>query len=524
MAGIKIQKNYVSSNYNLVSLANNWTVLVLGITSKGPYEPTLCQNYSDFLDKFGQPVTGLPTHFYVKFLLDNNVPVLFRRIVGSLGTATYTYEKNNKTIFKIVANEDEYDGNIGNNIVVTFTTDKSTGAMNMQVYYNDTGKDFSGIKDTDKNLLLVESYFLGTVIGSNAPDLLREFVSKASTSNLFNSKYIKFKEVTDSTSEDDWTIASPPLTCQLTEGSGGTVDLQDAIANILLNSESPFWNDTRLNNAPTYYPQVRFLTTGGITSTSIEGQNTININLGKFANKCQDSFRVLIDYPLGTGTKDIENVVRNFAITAASSGIDPSIYAYFGDWGYDSMNNPLPGSAGFLSALGREGYDVYSRRVAGTAFNPGFTKTYNKMFIDSINSWQDETKVQLNPIVNIDAQNNLAVMGSSTLALPLGTLNSKNPKQALDIVLVGDYITAILNNIALGYLDATIDRLTLNMLSSAMSVELESFVTSGAISRYGLNFNIISAGKLNIECTLYFPVGLDEITLTVTSVYDTDIV
>ena len=45
MAGIKIQKNYVSSSINNATLANNWMVLVYGVTDRGTTKPTLVQSY-----------------------------------------------------------------------------------------------------------------------------------------------------------------------------------------------------------------------------------------------------------------------------------------------------------------------------------------------------------------------------------------------------------------------------------------------------------------------------------------------
>ena len=77
MAGIKITKNYVSTSISNTNLANNWMVLVYGVTSQGSTKPTLVQNYSTFIDIFGQPVSGVLTHAYMRFLLDSGVPVLF---------------------------------------------------------------------------------------------------------------------------------------------------------------------------------------------------------------------------------------------------------------------------------------------------------------------------------------------------------------------------------------------------------------------------------------------------------------
>lgn len=518
MAGITIQKNYVSSSSAGVNLANNWMVLVLGITSRGPVTPTLVQSYSEFTTKFGQPVSGVLTHAYVRFLLSNNVPVLFKRVIDDtqLATATAVTEKNSQELYTISATTN-YIGEIGNNIAINFSKNSTTNVLLLEVLYKTSA-------DADYNV--VESYNLGiaTTVNDVGP-LVKSFITNAYVGSLFNSEYIVFNNVNlDDTV--DWSISLDTLIA-LTGGTGGSaLTLQEAVT-VLSNAKASIWNDKKLNYAATYYPQLRFITTGGIIADTSANQNKINTNLGAFAMNCQSSFRVLIDYPLDE--KDITTTVRSFItnLTANNSNeensINPAIYAYFGSWGTDSYNNILPGSAGFLSALGRSGYNVYSRRIAGTAFNPGFTKIYQEMYIDALNNWQAEDKIQLNPILSIDVQNNLAVMGSSTLALPLGALSSKNPEQALDIVLVGDYIAAILNNIALGFLESTISRLNLNTISSAMSAEIEKFVTSEAITRYQLNFSVETIGKLDIECILYFPVGLEEVALTVTSVYDIDV-
>ena len=57
-----------------------------------------------------------------------------------------------------------------------------------------------------------------------------------------------------------------------------------------------------------------------------------------------------------------------------------------------------------------------------------------------------------------------------------------------------------------------------------MTQEVERFVTSGAITRYDLNFDTTQLGKLGVECILYFAIGLEEVSITVTSTYDTDLV
>ena len=165
-------------------------------------------------------------------------------------------------------------------------------------------------------------------------------------------------------------------------------------------------------------------------------------NLGKFATNCDSSFRVLVDYSVEmTDINTVRNFVRN---TAAKNVVSTSIFAFFGFYGADSNNNYLPGSAGFLTALARSGYNVYSRRIAGTGFSPAFTKPYKEVYVDALADWQAEDAIQLNPIMVVDAQDNLAIMGSSTLAMPLSALSSRNPAQALDVVCVSDYVAAIL--------------------------------------------------------------------------------
>lgn len=509
MAGIIIQKNYVSSNTASVSLANNWMVLVFGVTNQGPTTPTLIQSYASFTSIFGQPVPGVITHAYVQFLLNSGVPILFKRVIDAdqlVKATTPVQGSASSELFTITAT-DNYNGAVGNGISVTISKNTITNACSLNVLLNGTS---------------VEIYNLGVATDSiTLGDLLYTFVSTAVNSSAFDSEYIVFSMVDNVAT--NWKDAfSDTQTFTLTGGKTPENDLEAAIT-ILKDPNNKFWTNAKLINAATYYPQLRFVTSGGLIAEDADTQTLINQNLGLFAVKCGLSFRVLIDYPLGT--ENITDVVRNFAQSEASTGtVSPATYAYFGDWGADTNNNWLPGSAGFLTALALSNYNVYSRRIAGTSFNPAFTKSYTDMYIDSINNWQAEDLVQLNPIVIIDAQDNLAVMGSSTLALPSSSLSARNPAQALDVVLVGDYIAALLNNIALGEIESALDRLSLNSLSSRMSTVVGEFVTSRAITRYDFAFDTTQLGKLAITCNLYFAIGLEEVELTITSVYDTTVV
>lgn len=507
MAGIVVQKNYVSSNLTNVNLANNWMVLVFGVTNQGPTTPTLVQSYASFTGTFGQPVANVATHAYVQFLLNSGVPVLFKRVIDAdeLIKASITVKGTaSADLFSITAT-DNYNGSVGNNIDVVISKNNVTNACTMNVEFEQT---------------TVETYSLGVATSTiTLGDLLYNFVSEASGSGSLNSQYITLKMINSNAAQ--WKDAFTEDSTKHTLIGGETPDNDlNAAISILKDPSNKFWKDAKLADAMTYYPQLRFITSGGLIAEDTDTQTLINQNMGLFAINCKSSFRVLIDYPLGT--KDVLKIVREFARTEGSTGtVNPAMYAYFGDWGADNNNNWLPGSAGFLTALALAGYNVYSRRIAGTGFTPAFTKSYTDLYIDSLNNWQAEDLVQLNPIVIVDAQNNLAVMGSSTLAMPLSSLSARNPAQALDVVLVGDYIAAILNNIALGELESAFDRLSLNSLSSRMTTEVERFVTSRAITRYEFEFDTTQLGKLGINCTLYFAIGLKEVSLTITSVYDT---
>ena len=518
MAGITIQKNYVSSNLTNVNLANNWSTLVFGVTNQGPTTPTLIQSYTNFVNTFGQPVAGVLTHAYVQFLLNSGVPVLFKRVIDAdqLVKASINVDKasvansedpEDPTLCTITA-ADKFNGSVGNNIVVVFTQNDVTNACSLSIEYEQT---------------TVEVYNLGVATeNTTLGDLVYSFINTASGSSAFDSEYIEFKIVnTDVANWKNLFDGNNQVKYQLIGGVTPKNDLEAALG-ILNNSKSKFWQDSKLANAATYYPQLRFLTSGGLIAEDVDTQNLINSNMGAFATYCGLSFRVLVDYPLGT--KNVKDVVRKFAQSEASTGkVSPAIYAYFGDWGADTNNNWLPGSAGFLTAIALAGYNVYNRRIAGIGFTPAFSKPYTDIYVDALSDWQAEDLVQLNPIMIIDAQDNLAVMGSSTLAMPLSSLSARNPAQALDVVLVGDYVAAILNNIALGELESAFDRLSLNSLSSRMQTEVERFVTSRAITRYEFEFDTTQLGKLGVTCILYFAIGLEEVALTVTSVYDTTI-
>ena len=498
MAGITIQKNYVSSSLASTTLANNWTVLVLGITDRGPVVPTLVQTYSTFTKLFGQPVKNTPTHAYMNLLLNSGVPVLFKRVLDTDIKVFKNASVEVENLFTVKAT-DIYSGAAGNDISVTINKNTTTGACNLTVSYKEN---------------VVKTYPLGIATASTTlGDLLFAFLS----GDIEENDYVTFTMT--NTEADDWKNAFviDKKDYALIDGATPDNTLESAIT-ILSKADSKIWSaDRKLKNAAVYYPQLRFITSGGIISDDIETQNKINHNMGLFATACGTSFRVLVDYSL----EDTSTATpRNFANEEITDGsVSPAVYAYFGFWGWGA-DSWLPGSAGFLSALGLSGYNVYSRRIAGSSFNPAFSKAYEEVFIDALNDWQAEDQIQINPIVIVDAQDNLAVMGSSTLAAPIGS-SRRNPSQALDIVLVGDYVANLLNNIALGELESALDRLSINSLSSKMSQEVEKFVTSRAITRYDFTFDTTQLGKLGINCTLYFAVGLEEVELTVTSVYDT---
>lgn len=506
MAGIKIQKNYITTNVNTASLANNWMVLVYGVTSRGTTKPTLVQGYSEFTEYFGQPVKGVPTHAYVRFLLENGVPVLFKRILDSkkLVSANVTIQNGNgDDLFNVKANA-AYAGEIGNSLYIVISENAITRSCTLQVKLeNET----------------VETFSLGQNVGNDMGNLVYQFISTASKSVTNISNYVTFTLIDDNV--EDWLNTFPVEAKQLTGGSEPENTKETALA-LLSKEDSELFTDIRLLHSMTYYPQLRFCTTGGLCDSDITKNEKILENLGKLATNTNNTFRVLVDYSVEMTNI---NTVRTFARTIAAKGVvSPSTYAYFGFYGADNYNNFLPGSAGFLTALARSGYNVYSRRIAGTGFSPAFSKPYKEVYVDAIVDWQSEEAVQVNPILVVDAQDNLAVMGSSTLAMPLGSLSARNPAQALDVCCVGDYVACILHNIALGELEAALDRLSLSSLSNRMSQEIDRFVSSGAITRYDLNFDTTKLGKLGVECILYFAIGLEEVSITVTSVYDTEII
>lgn len=540
MAGIKVQKNYVSSNASNVNLANNWSVLVLGVARQGPLKPTLVQSYSEFTSTFGESVIGAPTHNYVQYLLNNGVPVVFYQIAESndlISASSMVKDTSNAEAIQFTSTL--LEGAKGNSLCVSFTSVPKTDGNSGNQTYMMISEAVTQDKTTTyniKELVKVSEFDAQGLFIKASLSTIKE--SKYVATNILNKDYtdlgIKAMTFTDESKvavgnsfvmSDLNTAGGQPTTYTFSDGSGNVArTLEEAVA-ILKNPESKFWTkDKRLKNAMTYFPQVRFVTTGGIiasdtTTTNPENQNKVLTNLGVFAVNCGTSFRVLMDYDMTT--QDVVSVVRNFATTTTTA--NPSqVYAYFGNWG-NTQTTQLPGSAGFLAALGRAGYNVYNRRIAGTSFNPGFVSSYNELYIDSVDDWQNEDKVQLNPIVNIDSRDNLAVMGSSTLAVSQPT-GAKNPAQALDIVLVGDYVAALLNNIALTYLESTLDRLMLSSLSNEMSKIVNGFVTSNAITRYNFDFDVSQLGKLNINCTLYFVIGLEEVALTITSAYDTEVV
>lgn len=507
MAGVTVQKNYISTNISNVTVANNWYVLVLGVTSIGTTKPTLIRSYNTFVNSFGQPVSGVPTHAYMRFLLENGVPVLFKRIIDTSKLKAATAIVNNfngDNLFTVEATE-AYTGNAGNDLSISIDKDETTDLCSIKIYMKND---------------VVESFSLGQDISGDMGSLVYQFINTASSGTSDISNYVKFSII--NTAEGAWVSTFPTKSPIKLSGGSEPNNTLDTALTLLGDPNSEVYHDVKLLHSITYYPQLRFVTTGGICDSDTAKQEVILKNLGQFATNCDSTFRVLVDYSLEM--TDI-NVVRSFARSVASTNeISPAIYAYFGFYGADSNNNFLPGSAGFLTALAQSDYNVYSRRIAGTTFYPSFTKPYKEVYIDALTDWQNEDMIQINPITVIDANDNLAIMGSSTLAMPSSISGSRNPAQALDVVLVSDYVAAILHNMALGELESALDRLSLSSLSNRMDQEIDRFVSSGAITKYTLNFDTTQLGKLGIECILYFAIGLEEVAITVTSVYDTDLI
>lgn len=507
MAGIKVEKRYISTSLNNINIANNWMVLVYGVTERGSTSPTIIQTYNNFTSIYGQPVSGVPTHAYMRFLLNSGVNVLFKRVIDSrelLAASIIIKNKDDADLFQVKANT-AYSGKAGNNIGVLISMNPTTKACALQILYSGEA---------------VETFSLGQATQDDIGSLVYDFITQASKSTVNISGYVNFALLEED--ENLWKDTFPMLEAVSLENGSEPDNNRDSAISLLCDIESELYTDKKLLHSMTYYPQLRFVTTGGICSSDINIQEKILENLGILSAACNSHFRVLVDYALEM--TDI-NTVRNFARTvAARNQVTTAAYAYFGFYGADDNNNYLPGSAGFLTALARSGYNVYSRRIAGTGFIPGFTKPYKEVYIDALNDWQAEDAIQVNPIMIIDSQDNMAVMGSSTLAMPLSSLNARNPAQALDVCCVGDYVAAILHNIALAELEAPLDRLSLSSLSNRMSQEIDRFVSSNAITRYDLSFDTTQLGKLGIECILYFAVGLEEVSITVTSIYDVDMV
>jgi len=523
MAGIKVRKSYVTADIASSYLNEDWLVLVLGVTSGGPVEPTYLTSYDMFINTFGTAVSGYSTHQYVQQLLANGVPVMFKRITNNTqpNLASLIVKSDNEVgttpadyYVKFTA-LNTYSGDAGKNIALSVVPGEYLKSESVfQIYYNN---------------VLVESYSLGVPTDNSAVSVKNQFKTFVDNyiygNSGIKSNYVSIELLNPTTIPESAVLVDDLDKTALVLTGTATAEDYISVLTTYTDSETgelkPFWNDAKLHDAMNYYPNVRLVSVGGVVAADTATQNTINKNLGKFVVDCGTSFRALIDYPMGT--EDITSVVRNFAYSEIADGVDTSIYAYFGDWGYTSGGYALPGSLGFLTALGNNNYTPYSRRVAGTTFRPSFTSAYDDIYIDGIKDWQSELSIQLNPIVVVDAQGNLAVMGSSTLCEPPAPLTARSPKQALDVLMVGDHITNLLNRMALDVLEGTLDRLMLDTLSNNMSRELERFVESKAITRYDLQFSVEQLGKLNIVCNLYFAIGLEEVELLVTSTYDTDI-
>lgn len=266
------------------------------------------------------------THPYVRFLLENGVPILFRRTVDAnelVAAKASIGVMDGPRLFYAVAN-DAYAGAVGNKLGIAISKNETTGAVVLQVVETKTATSSQEVNIAK----VLETFSLGQSLGEDYGQLVYNFVKQASESVNNVSNYVHFTDVNQTVS--DWDNVFPLPVAVLTGGTEPENTLENAL-KMLSDETSALYTDAKLLDAPTYYPQLRFVTTGGIIDSDTDKQNVILNNLGTFATNCKSSFRVLVDYSLEVIDYSI---VRQFAQTVASENkISPAIFAYFGYWG-----------------------------------------------------------------------------------------------------------------------------------------------------------------------------------------------
>lgn len=415
MAFIEITTNNLSRELNSSKTSiDNW-VYVPGTAITGDYtKPLLFTTIEEFKNACGsRGPEDSGTFEYVTGLLSAGMPVMFRRIacenqdsgndnpLVQKAKATFQHKdgETDEDVIDFVV-EEKYGGTFGNDLTVKYNP--SASAIWLDVYVG--GKS------------LIERRRLAIRKGDT------ETVAKEVIKSLKSIEFDRISIDPDFLNEDYTTFdVNTPQELVLTGG----MDFPEDNVPLEIPQSYKFIYDKML-----FKP--KFITSGGYTDSLEEGNGLEIANAMLDITRARQDCAAIIDLPIGADQSDYESVAGSLKYNQYTDNSAIPSGRIFGPWVYMRIGADsywMPPSYAYLTTMGNrlsEGKKPYNP-VAGlsTGVVKNVIRTEFEIGTSIAESWQSDTRVNINPIMKINGST-YAIGGNSTLLEPEEEIGENN--------------------------------------------------------------------------------------------------
>jgi len=492
MAFINVTTNNLSRELtNVPTFSDNW-VYVPGVAITGDWSrPVAIRSLDEFRKYYGtRSPEGSITYEYVAGVLSTGLPVLFQRIACQ-GQASIKWTGGVPLV----------PDNTSRAECASFTFSHVETVDNSDVTYNDLkilekwggtyGNDMTANIKLSNRTYWVEVRYKGQQIerekimtidfGDDEDTIKLKFINAINKLEMERVAFEVLCEVDIDTGEYDvrhFQIPNGTTFMVLTGGTDFDADLVKAeIPNMYAIIEDKIL----------YFP--KFITSGGYTDDS-ESDISIGSAMEDLTLRRQDC-RALIDLPLGTIKEDYQVKAGDYAYNQIGGTSQLPSASMCGPWMYMQVGGEqlwMPPSFVYLTVVGSavsKGEGAYTPKaglVSGRVTN--IIKPEFEIGSDYASKWQEDGKIQINPIMRLQT-NNFVIAGNSTLLITgEEEVNAFSESSAdLTIIEIRRFIYNLATELQFQYNNATaFEKFSINSANF-----FEGMIKKGAISNYAIS-------------------------------------
>ena len=212
----------------------------------------------------------------------------------------------------------------------------------------------------------------------------------------------------------------------------------------------------------------------------------------KEISSARQDCRALIDLPIGTLSGDQQNAALKLAYQQTSDTAPIPSASICAPWCYMQVGGSqlwMPPSFAYLTVVGNalsKGGEVYTPKAGLTSgVIPNVLKTEFEIGASLSETWQDETKVNINPIMKLQG-GNYVIAGNSTLLLPEVSGNELNAfaESSADLTVIE--IRRFVYNLATELQYQYNSTEAFETFSIRTAKFLEKMISEGAMSNYSI--------------------------------------